>query len=342
MPLTAAVQAEPGRARSLLAMLVAAFFWGISLMIVFMAYRTIGSALQAFVRAGVIAAAAGAVAVGFRYSAEELLGPKKWRTISHLTLASSVAVLLTHFIAFGAVCSVNGKQRAAWIAERDAFEKATNGFVPLQALAKNQFGLLLELAHDDDAFLKTTHASPGSSSAEVELQPGFCLLSVWPTGVARSFEADRHEGIDDGVVLRLITMHELGHCVDMSRDAASFTDPHVSTKSVAPIDVSRVHDVASLYEVGRGTPTSQWREVYADLFAIGYARITYPALALAFERYLSGQRAATAELDPVHATACWIDAARKSPGPGGLSDLARWADQQRAEANCKLAQDKHA
>jgi len=257
-----------------------------------------------------------------------------------VALGSSIAVLLTHLLAFGAATAVNGKQRAAWIAERDAFEQAPNGFGPLQVLAKDHFGLLLELAHDDDGFLKTTHASPGSSSAEVELQPGYCLVSVWPTGVARSFPEEPYAGIDDGVVLRLILTHELGHCVDMSRDAASFTDPHIDTKSVAPMDIARVHDVASLYEVGRGTPTSQWREVYADLFAIGYARLTYPAVAPAFERYLSGQRAATADLDPVHATACWIDTARRSPGPVGLSDLARWADQQRAGANCKLAQDK--
>ena len=321
-------------------MLIAALFWGISLLTVFIGYRTLGSPLHAFVRAGLIAAGAGAVAVGFRYSAREFVGQKKWRAIGAVAVASALAPLLTHLIALGAAGAVNGKQRAAWIADRDAYEKAPDGFRPLQALAKDQYGLLLELAHDDDAFLKTTQASPGSSSAEVELQPGFCLMSVWPTGVARSFLADSRSGLSEGVLLRLITLHELGHCVDMSRDAASFTDPHVSTKSVAPIDVSRVHDVASLYEVGRGTPTRQWREVYADLFAIGYARVTYPALAPAFERYLSGGRAATADIDPVHATTCWIEAAKPSPGPSGITDLARWADQQRASANCKLDQDK--
>jgi hypothetical protein len=171
----------------------------------------------------------------------------------------------------------------------------------------------------------------------MDLQPGYCLLSVWPHGVAASFSSNAAVGIDDRLVLRIIVMHELGHCVDMSRDAGSFADPRAGTRSVAPKDAAGVHDVASLYEAGRRNSTGQWREVYADLFAIGYARVTYPSISLAIGRLLSAERAAAAKIDPIHATSCWIDAASKASGPADLADLPSWADRQRSGASCPLA-----
>ena len=197
-------------------MLAAAMVWGCSLLLVFMGYRTIGSPWRTFIWAGSLAAIAGALAVGFRYSWQELIGPTRMKSLGGLALASFVAVLLTHLLGASGAASVIGKQRVAWVRERRTFETAPDGFPMVKALAKSQFGLILELAHDDEAFLKTTQRFEGSSSAEMDVLPGYCMLSVWPRGVARSFESQPDVGVEDAVVLKVVVMHELGHCVDMS------------------------------------------------------------------------------------------------------------------------------
>lgn len=256
------------------------------------------------------------------------------------TLVTLACAVVGGFFAFqlgaGGTFSYLEGSKKRFQQEREAFAKARDGFGALRELAKTQFGLDIELGDVDESWLATTHTGPGSSVAEMGVEPGFCLLSLYPHGVMRSFQPPAGLADGEAVMLRVVVMHEMGHCVDIARDAASFKDPHaVGRSSVAPLDAPAVDDAHTLYLAGRQPATKRWREAFADLFALGYARLTVPAAAPQLTNALIEARLRNPS-DVDHATACWLRASINAPAPSSLRDLQAWADRIRSEATCPL------
>ena len=233
---------------------------------------------------------------------------------------------------------LDGRLREIWKADRNAFIQRVNGFPALRQLARDQYGLDLELAPFTNGYLATTHIGPGSSVGVMTLFPGYCQLSLWPEGTAVSFAPYSGEPeLPHDRRIEGIALHELGHCVDMSRDQPSFKDPSsFGTRSIAPGDRAAVVDVHSFAQAQMIPRTQLWQETYADLFAIGMIRLTWPQKdAHAFVVMLRHTRHDTATEDAIHATSCWLDTAQAAAAPATTADVAGWADHLRDTASCR-------
>ena len=275
--------------------------------------------------------------------------PQFWRGTSRSGSSVSIAtfIFLTAFaglVSAGLVCissleSIHREKglKTAWNLERSRFEKSAEGFPVLQRVAREQFGLELVLGTDEDSYQATTHQAPGASVGLMTVLPGYCALGLWPVGIAREFPVESGDtAFPDQRSVLGVAFHELGHCVDESRDQASFKDPHVGTASIAPGDRAGVKDIQTYVVAERKVQTKLWREIYADLFAVGYVGLEWKGDAPVFQRALLNERIAHAPDDPTHATACWIQAALKASPPDSLATLSQWADARRASAPCEL------
>jgi len=258
---------------------------------------------------------------------------------SGLTAAAlaTFGVVIVNLIASNSIQAIDGGLRKKWVEQRDLFVRDVHGFPELQRIGRDVYGLELELGDVEDSYWSTTRAAPGASVGLMTIYPGYCQMGLWPTGIAREYAplpGDR--ALPASQVLFAVAVHELGHCVDLARDQSSFRDGHVGTASFSPRDRIAVTDVHSYNAVERRPATKLWREVYADLFSVGYAKLVWPADAAVFERLLIAKRSSNAKFDPVHASSCWLRAAVAVAAPRDLASLPAWADDLRSTTPCAL------
>jgi hypothetical protein len=246
--------------------------------------------------------------------------------------------------AFGGVIAVVSAAKAqdlekplmsAWNRARADFERSSQGFPVIEALGK-EYGVDVELADEEGRYQTTTHVGPNASPGQMEIYPGYCELGIWPVGVARDFPSGfGGASIPADRMLLGVAVHEFGHCLDMSRDQPTFADSHVGVASIAPSARAQVHDLKTYLRATKALPTKLWREVYADLFAIGFAKLKWRDAA-AFDGALVDARVMHESEDPVHATACWDRWALKQTPPDNVLGLRAWADTMRSSAPCTL------
>ena len=196
-------------------------------------------------------------------------------------------------------------------------------FPLLQEFAKNNFNVDVVMGDGETALMT--------------IKPGYCHLDFYRGIMDRVF--DETVKADEAIMMQGIMMHELGHCLDISRDyPASFRDHSVFTHSVAPVDASQVKNIQSFLKAGERDSTKLWREALADTFAVGYWRLAVPQDAERLASLLLKKRMRDKKYlgDKSHFTVCWIENAMKAAAPDSTKDLFVWADHLRSVSKCDL------
>jgi hypothetical protein len=265
----------------------------------------------------------------------EILRPqKKWvlpvEILSGMFLVTAGAITLPITVGLG----TEYYSKKHFAALRDAFEKDPNGFPIMNQFAKTNFDVDLILGSDEASWAwTTTLLLPRSSSpASVTVDSGYCTLNFNSENVLSLMPNTDIE--DQNYWLRGVVVHELGHCLDVSRDHPKVGDHKVTTHSIAPSDAKNVSEVRTFVAASEQASTKKWREAVADIFAVGYWRVTAPSQSDRLVSSLRKFRKDGAEGDRVHDTTCWIDYAAEAEAPVSAKDLFIWADRLRSAAPC--------
>jgi len=222
--------------------------------------------------------------------------------------------------------------RHAHTVRSNEFRADPEGMVAFQKLAKDQYGIDVVLNDPDDDWVNTTLAVKGASPALMDTSAGYCALSF------DSFSLRTDFGIESPQLRKSwingVLMHEMGHCLDVSRDHRGFGDKSdVGSHALAPSVARSVHDVQSYAVAANKDSSKLWREAYADIVAIGYWRVTEPGSYALLAKNLREARVKNAS-DTTHRTMCWIDATKSKVAPTSLAGIPAWADDIRSQANC--------
>ena len=243
--------------------------------------------------------------------------------VGALLISESTMLLTQHF------------SKKAFQREREAYAADPGGFPAIRQFARDSFGIDVVLGGVEESWSVTSVHLPESSAGSISLKPGFCHLNMSPRGIKAGIGG--RAGTNAALWVRGVAVHELGHCVDMWRDLVDATKRKVSTHAIAPVHATNVSDLPGYLVAAEQPATQQWREVFADIFLVGYWRLTAPEQATGLTDALSAYREAKANDDLIHYTTCWVDLAKKAPAPKELSELIAWADDQRATAACQLS-----
>ncbi|AOK59172.1 hypothetical protein WM29_08610 [Burkholderia ubonensis] len=256
--------------------------------------------------------------------------------VSYFLLSIGVAV-----IALGAVL-LNGlyltdRSQAAFEAQRNAFLHDPQGFAAVRTYAQENFGKTLVLGDKGSNWANTTLLIPNASGANMAIRAGYCLLGFNEPVFTKTFSAPG--SVDPALWQRGVLMHEFGHCLDISRDLPPEATGGIGRRSIAPQDSAAVHDLDSFVAVEDRQSTVLWREVYADVFAIGYWRLNDAQQAKVLVDALYRKRQELAGNDKDHATMCWVKYAASDsapPLPATNHGLLDWADAVRSSAPCQV------
>lgn len=208
------------------------------------------------------------------------------------------------------------------------------GFPMLRSFARDNYAVEVILGDVNSGWAETEMKIPGNSPASMSLQSGYCQMNMNRTRVLREFGP----ALQAEIVLwtQGVMMHEFAHCLDTKRDMRGFNGQSPSTFALAPSDAKGVTDVRTYIAATERASTMLWREALADIFAVGYWRLSAsPEEAAKLALTLRGKRSVdSAAGDRAHATMCWIDQAVRSPLPGSYKDLMKWSDGLRSAGSC--------
>ena len=218
--------------------------------------------------------------------------------------------------------------------EVTAYLKDQNGFQALKKYAKNNFGVDLLLNTNDTQMIFAEQNSP----AWMEIGWHFCQLGMSPKTLYATYNL-QNKALEKKWI-KTVEIHELGHCLDESRDLESrVTGSGSITRSIAPIDRKDVVDLDSYMIAENQNSTKQWREVEADLIAMAYVKLTFPESANELISELIKKRNDDQHRetpDKTHDTGCWLTAARNTAPPPDIKTVVEWADNIRSTTDCKL------
>jgi hypothetical protein len=286
--------------------------------------------------ASICTAAAGAAWTYQRLSRPRLGAPKShYRfNVVVIVLFAALAPVVAWLLAGAVTKSSTFFSVENFKRDRAHFLVDRNGYPMIREFARRNFDVDVMLGAVGDSWAKTALIYPGGGSpASMELGPGYCQLNMYSENVTQTFGP---KGADDRTIwLRGVMMHEFAHCLDLGRDYPQPGSRTVRKNSIAPIDTAKVTDLQSYIDVSENASTKLWREALADIFAVGYWRLTSPQEAAAMTATLWRKRLDSAKKDTIHATMCWIDHAWKAKGPPSEKDLLQWADRLRVNAGCK-------
>lgn len=214
---------------------------------------------------------------------------------------------------------------ARYEAAREAFMEDPQGFPFIKQFAREHYGVHIVLANATSGWNQNTVALPHSVIARMRVEPGYCELRFNLVNVR-----DRFAGPNPQSQIKGVLVHELAHCLDLSRDAPAFAGGGIGTRSLAPSDAAKVTTLEEYLASAARLPTQRWREALADIFAVGFWRMTE----LHAAQLVADLRDKRTSGDAAHTTTCWIDQAVAAPMPTSMQTLLSWADAIRAAAPC--------
>lgn len=229
-----------------------------------------------------------------------------------------------------------------------------------QESKSKEFQLIQKLGYENNVFIKlgdkanswalTRLLVPNASGASIFVGNGYCQLNYSDSSIQDmkksmlknvSTAAPYEPSLD--VAKLTIMVHELAHCIDMKRDFLTFnleqSSSHksiiLSTYAIAPKYRKNVHNIESYLTEASKKESTLWKEVFADLYAVGYTKVHYPAIAQTIALNLREYRSKAASEDPEHMTACWLDQAMNDAAPKNDREITKWADAIRNNQSCK-------
>jgi hypothetical protein len=237
--------------------------------------------------------------------------------------------LVWHF-GVGGVTRMGEQAQQAFVDERHDFATSPAGFPYLANTARDVWAVDMEL---DDA----TSASPAVDAGDLDGSPassqvhrGFCVVSLAPRMTARFVGAA--EAVEYRQDLWWVAVaREVGRCVDVSRDESPDATSRGSFKSLAPADAFGISTSHDYFLATKKASTRQWRERYADAFAVGWMRLVKQDYSRQLADNLRHDQELASSDDAAPEAGCAIVAALKARSPGSLSELPAWADRIRSE-----------
>lgn len=210
--------------------------------------------------------------------------------------------------------------------------------------------VLIRLGNPKSSWAMTRLDLPNSSSASLSIENGYCKLNYnqdslrdFHNYLSRYVKKIKKESEIDFAKLTIM-IHEVAHCLDIKRDFATFNfhliDPKsihnviIATHSITPEYRSNIEkdDIESYFIEAQKSVL--WREIFADVYSIGYLYIQYPDYAIAIRKALTEFRKKSYNSDPEHNTSCWLLAIENSSIPVSIDQLITWADQVRSKSSC--------
>lgn len=258
----------------------------------------------------------------------------RWQRRVLCSTAGAFAVAVSMLVPDSAMLITQSASKRSFQLEREAYAADPRGFEAIRKLASDTFGVNVVLGGVDQSWSLTSVRVPEASVASMGLGSGFCTLNFSPNRIHAGFGGG--SGVDPALWVRGVAIHELGHCVDTWRDLALAASRKVATHSIAPVQATKVSDINDYLAATEEPATQQWREVFSDIFLVGYWRLSAPDQAPALIDALVAHRDANAQNDRVHYTTCWVNLARRSPLPDDLKGLLAWTDSLRDDASCQL------
>jgi hypothetical protein len=235
--------------------------------------------------------------------------------------------ILTYLVALLAGVALERTSAERYTSAREAFMTDPEGFPFIKSFALEHYGVHVVLASAVSGWATSSVALPHAGAAFMSVGPGYCELTLNRANVLRGFNGD-----DPSSWVKGVMVHELAHCLDVSRDMPAFTGREIGTRSIAPSEAGEVVDLEGHLDAATRLPTQRWREALADVFAVGFWRMTEAGagdlVADLVEKRGSG--------DAAHATSCWIQHAAETPLPPTFAGLLPWADEIRTKAHCAL------
>lgn len=168
------------------------------------------------------------------------------------------------------------------------------------------------------------------------MSSGHCVMIADPDRITNMLPLFSNVNKKDWTTL--ILMHEVGHCVDISRDMPmGFSKQILGTHSIAPTS-QPVEDLPTFFNAELDENTHLWREAFSDVFAVGYAYLNLKDPDLMVDAlYKMRERS---QEDVTHQTQCWLDAAKLVDKPVSNKKLLEWTDNIRTSSKCKLIGDR--
>lgn len=220
-------------------------------------------------------------------------------------------------------------------------------FALVKALGKDN-NVLIRLGNPKNAWAMSRLNLPGSSGASITIENAHCKLNYNSDSI-RDFHAALAENLPDAdrdidISKLTIMMHELAHCLDIKRDFVTFNLDRVASQSAGNIIIGN-HAIAPQYRSEikpddietyyvQAQKSVLWKEVFSDVYSIGYLYIQHPEYAVPVKKRLMDFRTEFASIDPTHNTSCWLATIENSVKPTKINDLIAWSDQIRDNSDC--------
>ena len=231
------------------------------------------------------------------------------------------------------VTRINEQAHEAFVDERHEFANSPAGFPYFASTARNAWRANVELSDSDAPGAGDSPADSDGSPATVEIHSGFCIITLTPRTLERFLgAAEPVEYRQDA--LWVAVARQVGRCVDVSRDESGAPSPGATYRSLAPADSFGISSTHDYFVATKKATTRQWRDGFADAFAVGWIRLAKPEFARQLADTLRHAReTSTADAgDPQ--MGCAIGAAMQGAGPASLDDLVSWADRVRSAGGC--------
>lgn len=230
------------------------------------------------------------------------------------------------------VARMSEQAQQAFVDERRDFSRSPTGFPYLANTARNVWSVNIELNDSASASSGPDEVDAEGSPAAVEMHPGFCVVSLAPRMTARFIgAAEAPEYRQD--LWWVAVAREVGRCVDVSRDEGRPAFSDAAFKSLAPADAFGISNAHDYFLATERESTRQWRERYADAFAVGWMRLARPEYAHQLADNLRHDQKLASKDDVQLETGCAIVASMAAATPPSLHDLPAWADRIRS-AGC--------
>ena len=210
----------------------------------------------------------------------------------------------------------------------DKFSSNKNGFLFIKKFASDYYDVDLILATENKSSFPFNIPSVHMPSIEVENR---CILNMsggYNMPVPFDENSDMHQAWLEGVMI-----HELAHCLDISRDHKDESIESVTTYSIYPPYTELINDFQSYYEISKLNANKNWREVVSDIMALGYFRIQYEENFYVLKEALIEYRTSNKD-NYIHSTSCWIEKIDKDDLPEKYDDIFKYADELRRTLPC--------
>ncbi|WP_144238071.1 hypothetical protein, partial [Microbacterium sp. C448] len=224
-------------------------------------------------------------------------------------LSVALIPVLTYAIALLSGIALERVSSERYAAARSAFVADADGFPFLKKFALEHYGVHVVLSSAVSGWNTNTVALPHSIPALMYVGPGYCDLVLNPANVLKGFT-----GSDPTPWIKGVMVHELAHCLDVSRDMPSFTGRDIGTRSIAPGAAVSAVTLEQHLEAASRLPSQVWREALADSFTVGFWRMTEPSA----DQLITDLLEKRSSGDAAHYTSCWIEQAMQTPLPRSM------------------------